>query len=111
MLITINNINLLGGREITIAEHRRKSYPTITHLNSDFDFVVLELLEIENSQPIHEFVLAGREYRDIDAQALTPGFNSLSNLEEYVSVNTEKLLQNYLSDSITRDVSLEKVTG
>lgn len=110
MLITINNNNLLGGREIKIAEHQKKSYPTITHLNADLDVVVLELVEVDNRQPIHEFVLAGREYRDVDAEALTPGFGTLAKLEEYVAVNTEALLKNYLLGSISRDVSLEQIT-
>jgi hypothetical protein len=105
-MLTTNDNNLLGGREINIPEHKKTELQNISRLTSDLNFVVLELIE---NQARHKFVLVSDQYRECETKALTPSFSSLQELEEFLSMNADKILHRYLLGSITEDMSLQSV--
>lgn len=95
----INPDELLGSREIRFQDRRESHYPQLMRLCADFNFSVLQLqrkvfshLSRKLVPDSPEFVLALRDETSAYWYSLSPGIDSLKQLNDYCKTHEVDLL-------------------
>ncbi len=111
----INPDDLFGSREIRFQDRRESHYPQLMRLCADFNFSVLQLQRKIFSHLSHkmvpsslEFVLALREDNASYWYSLSPGAESLKQLEDYCKTFEIDLLHMHLIGDTDSDQDLSR---
>lgn len=96
--------NILGNRVIQFLDRQETQFPHLMRLSMDFSFCVLEQLHNNTEQPEHTFTLVTNDYRTTDEAPITPSFDSLMELNEYVGENMVEILHDYLFGFVEDDI-------
>jgi len=92
-IINGNEINFLGPDEAT--------YPQLTRLYLDFDFRVLAVPDA--NQPDCRYLVSYKSYNATDGLAITPLFDSLTELETYTNDHIIDILHETLFESLEEE--------
>ncbi len=82
--------------EFAFDKKQEAQYPMLLRMQQDFDF---KIVLSSNS-----YWLSTREYLDINPVEVSPSFQSLEELEQYISSNMVDILYSYLFDIPSQDI-------
>ena len=94
----------IRGDEVNFLSSDEQTYPQLTRLYLDFDFHVVHVTHIEEKPTLLDRYLV--TYRNMTAreeQVITPQFDSLVELEQYIDDHILEILQNTVFEATQAD--------
>lgn len=82
--------------EFAFNKQQEAQYPMLLRMQQDFDFKIV----LSNNS----YWLSTREYLDSDAVDVSPSFQALEGLEQYINKNMVDILYSYLFDIPSQDI-------
>ncbi|WP_299977718.1 hypothetical protein [uncultured Pseudoteredinibacter sp.] len=82
--------------EFAFNSQQEALYPMLLRMQQDFDFKVVV--------KAGAYLLSTREYLDINSVEVSPSFQTLDALEQYINKNMVDILYSYLFDIPSQDV-------
>lgn len=104
-LAPIPQTDLLGSREIQFLNREESLFPHLLRLSMDFSFRILEVLN-QGEPPTKHYLLVTDDYRHKALEAITPAFDSLQSLNDYVGQNMVDILHDYLFGFVEDDIRM-----
>lgn len=95
----LETYDVLGRREVRFTNRQESIYPNLMRFCLDFKFRVQQLLiqpDRDGDAPQTALMLMSQDEGDAHAEAITPAFDTLEQLERYVDDNQVDILHDYL---------------
>lgn len=106
---SFSQADLIGSREIRFVSRQESTYPQLMRMCLDFDFRVLQIPPGPDSHK--QFVLSAGDLLSANDAAMTPPFESLSQLDAYVARNQVDILHHYLFGVVEGDATSARLDG